>query len=122
MVVILPRTPGRKDSEFMHLFCGPVDFDAHAAEASAARSAAPTWRGNLAELEERVEQLEAEIAALNDDDSRLPWQDGLPPAIAEAYARGIPLLGAMPEIEDSLAGLHDPLRRMADAAGKGAAA
>jgi len=43
-------------------------------------------------------------------------------AIAEAYARGIPLLGAMPEIESALASLHEPLRRMAARAGKGAAA
>ena len=33
MVVKLPRSVGRKDSEFMHLFCGPVDIDAHVAAA-----------------------------------------------------------------------------------------
>lgn len=66
VVVMLPRTPGRKDSEYMHLFCGPVDFDAHAAEANAARSAAPTRRGDIAELEERVGKLEAEVAALKE--------------------------------------------------------
>ena len=65
LVVKLPRTPGRKDSEYMHLFCGPVDIDAHVAEASAAKSAAPQ-RGGIAELSERVERLEAELAALKE--------------------------------------------------------
>jgi uncharacterized protein YceH (UPF0502 family) len=49
----------------MHLFCGPVDIDAHVAEASAAKSAAPQ-RGSIAELTERVERLEAELAALKE--------------------------------------------------------
>ena len=62
LVVKLPRTPGRKDSEYMHLLCGEVDIDAHVAQASVASPAAP--RGNFAELTERVERLEAELAAL----------------------------------------------------------
>ena len=33
-----------------------------------------------------VEALEAEIAALQTDDRRIPWQDGVPPAITEALA------------------------------------
>ena len=65
LVVKLPRTPGRKDSEYMHLFCGPVDIEAHVAEARAAKSAAPQ-RGGIAELTERVERLEAELAALKE--------------------------------------------------------
>jgi len=63
MVVKLPRTAGRKDSEYMHLFSGPVDIDAHVAEASAARPAASP-RGGVAELTERVERLEAELEEL----------------------------------------------------------
>ena len=63
LVVKLPRTPGRKDSEYMHLFCGPVDIDRHVAQASAAKPAAAP-RGNVAELTERVERLEAEVAEL----------------------------------------------------------
>ena len=63
LVVKLPRMPGRKDSEYMHLFCGPVDIEAHVAEASVARPAAPQ-RGGIAELSERVERLEAELAEL----------------------------------------------------------
>ena len=39
LVVKLPRSPGRKDSEYMHLFCGPVDVEAHATRAEANRPA-----------------------------------------------------------------------------------
>jgi uncharacterized protein YceH (UPF0502 family) len=65
LVVKLPRTSGRKDSEYMHLFCGPVDIDAHVARATATQAAAPQ-RGGIAELSERVERLEAELAALKE--------------------------------------------------------
>lgn len=64
LVVKLPRTPGRKDSQYTHLFCGPVDIDALVAEAAAARPAASSRGGGLAELGERVGQLEAELAEL----------------------------------------------------------
>jgi len=64
MLVKLPRTPGRKDSEYMHLFSGPVDVDAHERRAQAAKSRATTERVNVAELAERVSQLEAEVAEL----------------------------------------------------------
>jgi uncharacterized protein YceH (UPF0502 family) len=63
LVVKLPRAAGRKDSEYMHLFCGPVDVDALAAQSSA-RSAATQKRGGVAELAERVDQLEAEVESL----------------------------------------------------------
>jgi len=32
LVIKLPRTPGRKDAEYMHLFSGPVDAEAYATE------------------------------------------------------------------------------------------
>lgn len=65
LVVKLPRTSGRKDSEYMHLFYGPVDIDAYAAEASTAKPAAPS-RGGVAELTQRVERLERELADLRE--------------------------------------------------------
>jgi MinD superfamily P-loop ATPase len=43
-------------------------------------------------------------------------------SIAEAYARGIPLLGALPELEGSLVQLRDSLRRLAEGAKNGVAA
>jgi uncharacterized protein len=64
LVTTLPRTPGRKDSEYMHLLSGPVDADAHAARAREARPAASPERASLSELAERVEALEAEVAEL----------------------------------------------------------
>ncbi len=64
MLVKLPRTPGRKDSEYMHLFSGPIDVDAHVSRAQEAKSRVVTERVNVAELAERVSQLEAEVAEL----------------------------------------------------------
>ncbi len=63
LVVKLPRTPGRKDSEYMHLFSGPVDVEAHVAKASAAKPATSS-RGGVGELSERVDRLEADVAEL----------------------------------------------------------
>jgi MinD superfamily P-loop ATPase len=42
--------------------------------------------------------------------------------IAEAYARGLPLLDALPEIDSSLQSLHKPLRQLAEAGQNGVAA
>ena len=64
LVVKLPRTPGRKDSEYMHLFSGPIDLEAHASEAQAAKPTTSLERVTVAELAERVSQLEAEVADL----------------------------------------------------------
>ena len=64
LLVKLPRTPGRKDSEYMHLFCGPVDVEAHAAQAQASKAPASAQRHGIAELTERVERLEGEVAEL----------------------------------------------------------
>ena len=64
LAVKLPRTPGRKDSEYMHLFSGAIDVEAHANQARSAMTAAPGQRVNLADLAERVARLEAEVAEL----------------------------------------------------------
>lgn len=64
LVVKLPRTPGRKDSEYMHLFFGPVDVAQHLAAAQETQAAAPRERISLTELAERVARLEAEVAEL----------------------------------------------------------
>ena len=66
LVVKLPRSAGRKDSEYMHLFSGPVAIEAHVAAASDARPAAASQRGGVAELTERVDRLEAELAELKE--------------------------------------------------------
>lgn len=64
LLVKLPRTPGRKDSEYMHLFCGPVDVEAHAA--AAATSSSTRSRVSTSELEDRISKLEAEVAMLKE--------------------------------------------------------
>jgi len=64
MLVKLPRVPGRKDAEYMHLFSGPVDVEAYEAEAQKDRPAGSSSRTSVADLEDRVERLEAEVARL----------------------------------------------------------
>ena len=64
LIVKLPRTPGRKDAEYMHLFSGPVDTQAHASLAATTESGKPPVRSSISELEQRVSALEAEVAEL----------------------------------------------------------
>ena len=63
LVVKLPRTPGRKDSEYMHLFSGPIDLEAYT---PAAKDEAASARVSVAELAQRVDKLEAELAELRE--------------------------------------------------------
>jgi hypothetical protein len=64
VVVKLPRTPGRKDSEYMHLFSGPIDVEAHASQSQAAMATGSSERVSVSELTQRVSRLEAEVAEL----------------------------------------------------------
>jgi hypothetical protein len=66
LVVKLPRTPGRKDSEFMHLFSGPVDIEAHVSQVREHRPGGAGERHSVTELAARISQLEAEVAAINE--------------------------------------------------------
>ena len=66
VVVQLPRAPGRKDSEYMHLFSGPVDMERRAKESAASRTTSSRDPVRVAELAERVTRLEAEVAALKE--------------------------------------------------------
>ncbi len=66
LVVQLPRTPGRQDSEYMHLFAGPIDIEAHARQAQVVAAAEPSGRSSVSELEQRVSNLEAAVAELNE--------------------------------------------------------
>lgn len=67
LVMQLPRTPGRKDAEYMHLLCGPIDVETYADQAavSAAAPAAGSERG-ARDLALRVSELEAEVASLKE--------------------------------------------------------
>ena len=64
LLVQLPRTPGRKDAEYMHLFGGPVDVEAHASKAQESRGASAGSRSSVADLTARIEALEAEVQRL----------------------------------------------------------
>ena len=66
LVVKLPRTPGRKDSEYTHLFSGPVDVEALATQAQVAEAERPSGQVSVAELADRVSALEAEVAEIRD--------------------------------------------------------
>lgn len=63
LVVKLPRTPGRKDSEYMHLFSGPIDVEMYADNAKAATT---SECANKSDLEQRISKLEAEVAELRE--------------------------------------------------------
>lgn len=64
LAVKLPRTPGRKDAEYMHLFSGPVDVEAHLSRIQATMANEPSTRINVADLAQRIDDLEAEVAEL----------------------------------------------------------
>ena len=64
LLIKLLRTPGRKDSEYMHLFCGPIDIEARASRVRAAKPGAASNLNNVADLSERVARLEEEVAEL----------------------------------------------------------
>lgn len=66
LVVKLPRMPGRKDAEYMHVFFGPIDLEAHASQARAATAGGASERVSVTELAERVSTLEEEVAELKE--------------------------------------------------------
>ena len=66
LVVKLPRTPGRKDAEYMHLFSGPVDVEAHANRIQAQTARKSSECISPTELEQRISRLEAEVAELRE--------------------------------------------------------
>jgi uncharacterized protein len=66
LLVQLPRTPGRKDSEYMHLLSGPVDVEAHVVQARATMASSTGSRTSVSELEQRIHQLEADVAELKE--------------------------------------------------------
>lgn len=60
LIMRLPRTAGRKDAAYAHLFSGPIDLDA--LELAEAREPQRSTRNDR--LEERVSALEIELAEL----------------------------------------------------------
>jgi len=64
LAIKLPRTPGRKDAEYMHLFSGPVDIEAHVSQTQVSKTTDTPARTNVSELADRISQLEADVAEL----------------------------------------------------------
>lgn len=64
LVVKLPRTPGRKDAEYTHLFCGPVDVQAHVDKAQTKVPTMSSTQVSIVDLDQRVSDLEAELTEL----------------------------------------------------------
>lgn len=64
LVVKLPRTPGRKDAEYMHLFSGAVDIDAYVENVQVINKSEPSPRVSTADLAQRVSDLEGEVLEL----------------------------------------------------------
>lgn len=66
MAVKLPRSAGRKDSEYMHLLGGPIDPDQYvpAPVPENTNTASGGQRVSIAELAERLSVLEQEVADL----------------------------------------------------------
>jgi uncharacterized protein YceH (UPF0502 family) len=50
----------------MHLFSGPVDVEAHALRGQTATADKSSGRTSVSDLEQRVSDLEAEVAALKE--------------------------------------------------------
>ena len=72
LVVQLPRAAGQREDRYMHLLCGPVDVEALAAQYRASTGAA----GGDGALEQRVQQLEATVAASQEQLAQLQAQLG----------------------------------------------
>lgn len=64
LVVKLPRTPGRKDAEYMHLFSGPIDLEAITSQTQPVMASTTEEQNTMPELARRVCRLEAELAEL----------------------------------------------------------
>lgn len=64
LVTKLPRTPGRRDSEYMHLFSGEVASSVSAAAAGEPAAGPAQAKVRTPDLEARVAKLEAEVAEL----------------------------------------------------------
>ncbi len=68
LAIQLPRAAGQREDRYMHLLCGPVDGEALAAQYRAPSAASTADAGAL---EERVQQLETTVAALQEQLAQL---------------------------------------------------
>ncbi|WCE31452.1 YceH family protein [Vibrio sp. SCSIO 43137] len=64
LVVKLPREAGKRESRYMHQFCGKVDAESMAVAGSASEVSAKT--GRVEQLEQEVQALKSEVAELRE--------------------------------------------------------
>jgi uncharacterized protein len=64
LVARLPRTPGRRDFEYMHLFFGPIESVAADIESRPSGAADAARPDRISRLESRIEMLERELQDL----------------------------------------------------------
>lgn len=74
LTLLLPRAPGEREARWVHLLCGPITID------SIAIRAHPAGAGGLFDAQsERIDRLEAELAALRATVARLCDELGVSP-------------------------------------------
>lgn len=61
LVIVLPKGPGRREDRYTHLLCGEVKVDEVLTQANTAKISKNT---RIDELEQRIEQLENQVAKL----------------------------------------------------------
>ncbi|HMT16740.1 MAG TPA: YceH family protein [Ottowia sp.] len=81
LVVLLPRAPGEREARWAHLLGGPVAIETRAAGAHQESAG-----GRFDPTSERIERLEAELAALQATVARLCAELGVSPAGPESGA------------------------------------
>lgn len=64
LLVELPRAPRRKEGQLMHQLCGAIDIAAYAEQSATEAESSTPAKTRIAELEARLQQLEAENASL----------------------------------------------------------
>ena len=64
ILVPLARTPGRKDAEYMHLLCGPIDVAEYRPAEPATGASSSAENLSAADMLRRIERLEEELAEL----------------------------------------------------------
>ena len=81
LVVLLPRAPGEREARWAHLLGGPVAIETRAAGAHQESAG-----GRFDPTSERIERLEAKLAALQATVARLCAELGVSPAGPESGA------------------------------------
>lgn len=77
LVLLLPRAPGARESRWVHLLCGPVDVSSFPVASEPRATSTSGTQAELAELRDRVAELEHEVDALRDRLARVCGELGI---------------------------------------------